>query len=250
VNAAIPFIRRTLNKRAEVPDRIGVAYKQVENAYVFYDVAPLNHLANDVPALCGVLMDHGKQTTDTAALAITPSRWVHIATLAVTVILFLAVSFAWPDLVSDPIKTFGTGGFFLTAFGLLFSIVEVMRTQSAALAAKEAARRAGDLARTPYNMRDVSECMTVIESVTHALNHGGSPRQQPLSRIIKLYTAVFQRTYADDTSPQRISLGVVQTYVAVKALKTGEHLLTQTLSEMLSDLAALGGQISLEVHEQ
>lgn len=195
-------------------------------------------------------MDHGKQTANTPALSVTPSRWVHIATFAVTVISFLTISLKWPALISSPIQTFGTGGFFLTAFGLLFSIVEVMRTQSAALAAKEAARRAGDLARTPYNMRDVSECMTVIESVTHALNHGGSPRQQPLSRIIKLYTAVFQSAYADDSSPQRRRLGIIQTYVAKKELKTGEHLLTQTLSEMLSDLSALGSQISLEIHEQ
>ncbi|MBB6503721.1 hypothetical protein F4693_000676 [Sphingomonas endophytica] len=195
-------------------------------------------------------MDHGTQTADIPAFAVTPNRGVHIVTFAATVISFLAVSLGWPELVGNPIQAFGTGGFFLTAFGLLFSIVEVMRAQSAALAAKEAARRAGNLARTPYNMRDVSECMTVIESVTHALNHGGSPRQQPLSRVIKLYTAVFQSAYADDGSLQRIRLGVVQTYVAVKALKTGEHLLTRTLSEMLSDLAALGGQIASEVNEQ
>jgi hypothetical protein len=177
---------------------------------------------------------------------VVPSRWVHAITGAATIICFFVTTTFWSSLLDGAVQAFGTIGLFITAYGVLFSIIEVLRTQSATVEAAKAARRAAARARTPYDMRDVSECMTAIETTLYAVQHGGAPRSQPLSRIIRLYTAVFEDRYANDKSPERVRIGIVHSYVPVKMLKKTDALLEKTLAEMLSDLAAKGGNITMK----
>lgn len=194
-------------------------------------------------------MNQSRASEQGANRRLTPSRWVHVITGLVTVACFLVSVLTWRDLLKDAVQSFGTVGLFLTAYGVLFSVVEVLRTQSATLAAGEAAERAANLARSPYDMRDVAECATTIETSIYAMQHGGVPRSQPLSRIIRLYTAIFDDRYDDDRSVERMRIGVVQSHVAVSQRSKKDMLLEQTLAEMLSDLSARGGHLIAKANE-
>ncbi len=187
--------------------------------------------------------------SDKADPFIPPSRSVHVLTGLAACVLFLASIWFWPSLMDGAGQAFGTVGLFLTAYGVLFSVIEVLRTQSATLAAGRAAERGATLARSPFDMRDVSECATTIEAALYALQHDGSPQSQPLSRIIRLYTAIFQERYDDDKSIERLRIGILQSHVAVKQRNRKDALLENTLAEMLGDISARGGKITNRVNE-
>lgn len=180
----------------------------------------------------------------------TPSRWVHVITALVTLVIFLGCIYHWEKLRSDASQTFGTVGLFLTAYGVLFSIIEVLRTQTFAIAAGREASRAANLARSPYDMRDAADCATMIEATIFALQNGGEPKTQPLPRIIRLYSAIFESQYRVDNSPERLRVGVVHTHIASGQRKKADRLLEQNLAEMLSDLSVKTATITEKVIEQ
>lgn len=165
-------------------------------------------------------------------------------------VAFLATALTWPPLVAGAVQSFGTVGLFLTAYGVLFSVIEVLRTQSLTLEVGRAADRAARTARGPYDMRDVSECATTIESTLHALQHDGTPRSQPLSRIVRLYTAIFQERYCDDQSSERIRIGIVQSHAMVGRRAKKDDKLEQALMVMLGDIAAKGGELTKEATDR
>ncbi|MGK2912303.1 MAG: hypothetical protein ACSLE1_21270 [Sphingobium sp.] len=90
----------------------------------------------------------------------------------------------------------------------------------------------------------------MIEAVLYALQRDSFPRSQPLSRIIRLYTAIFDEKYNDDRSLERARVGIVQSHVAAKQRDKKDALLEKTLAEMLSDIAAKSGTITTKVNEK
>jgi hypothetical protein len=172
-------------------------------------------------------------------------KHIHVVTGLALFAALLFSAYMWPALTESAVQSFGTVGLFLTLYGVVFSVIEVRRTKSASEKARIAAERTERATHKAYDIRDISECQTCLETAVHSLSHGGLPRVLPLGRIIRLYTAIFEDRYQDPLSPERRRISIIQSYHGSRvAVPKGDDRLQATLSEMLADLSAHGGRIA------
>ena len=172
---------------------------------------------------------------------------MHALTAALIVASGLLAVFLWPDLIKDDVNTFGTVGFFLTAYGVIFAIVEVIRAGAAADAAAKAAKVAAQRVEALYNIRNSAECQILIESALERLHEDGTMSASSLGRIVRLYAAEFSTSFEQDTSVHRLRMEMVNSFAfsqsqpAVRKLSNSDRL-KAALVTMMADLSASSNQ--------
>lgn len=169
------------------------------------------------------------------------SRWPHVA-IALVAIIGMIGSRAWPDLWKDQPTAFATIGFFVTAYGVAFAIVELLRTKAAAVLAASAARAAEAKVASLYDSRNAVECQTLIEGVLERLQEDGTLSSGSLSRIVRLYAAEFSDDYEREDSRCRRHVGMVSSFALAHgaggvAKPQGLKRLREALLNMVADLA-------------
>jgi hypothetical protein len=167
---------------------------------------------------------------------------IHWLAALLTTIVAAIVMWLIPALRHDAASSFSTLGVFLTLYGVLFAIIEVLRIQAAAALAAQAARDARELVQSAYSLRDASECLSCIDFALRGLDAGDSVPSAALNQITRLYAAEFQSELNDETSSQRRNIAMLQSYVNARrpgAPRSTQSLQT-TLMEMSSDLAQRG----------
>ena len=172
-----------------------------------------------------------------------PSRMVHVITALLTSLIGGIVIWYWPELIKDKATGLGTLGFFVTAYAAVFTIIEVIRAGNAALLAKDAARETAGRVEALHDARNAAECQTLIESALDRLNEEGTVSASSLARIVKLYVAEFSVSYAEETSPHREQVGMVNSYAFSFSQSKGVRLknsdkLKASLVSMMAEVSA------------
>jgi hypothetical protein len=175
------------------------------------------------------------------------SRWAHFVVALITVLLGFVTAWSWPGLVKDAPTAFGTIGFFVTLYGVVFAIIEVLRLKAAAELAMKAAKKAARRIEALYDARNSAECQTLIENVLNRLDEDGTLSASSLGRIVKLYAAEFSTTYELETSPHRTRVATVNSFAfAQRGSKlsriTSCDNLKAALVNMVEDLSASNGR--------
>lgn len=161
-----------------------------------------------------------------------------MAVLAVGLVLSLLV---FPSLLKDVPATFATITGFATLYGLIFTVIEVVRTKAAASEAADAADEARRAVASLYDIRDGSECLSLIETALSGIEREGTVQLALLARIVKLYSATFHEEQKDDGSPQRQAVAMVESYSLLakpKSAPTGR--LKGALMSMTTHLSSTG----------
>lgn len=172
-------------------------------------------------------------------------RSIHVGTALLTILLCVISSGIWPDLFKDKPTSFSTVGFFITIYGVVFTIIEVLRAKAMAEVAAETAVRTAKRVETLYDVRNLAECQTLIENALDQLHEERTLSSSALSRIVKLYAAEFSTTYAQTTSRHRQHIGMVNSFAfsgrtkSPKLANVGK--LKSTLVEMMAELSAANG---------
>lgn len=167
---------------------------------------------------------------------------VHFFT-AVFALSALTVSTHWRDLWKDTATAFATVGFFVTVYGVIFTIIEVFRTKAAAQQAADAAQAAEKRVESLYDARDSVECLTLLENALDRLHEDGTLSPSSLGRIVKLYAAEFSAAYSEETSPPRVRMGMVTSFAfahtnGVRGKFNNSDKLKGALIGMMADLSA------------
>jgi hypothetical protein len=175
------------------------------------------------------------------------ARSIHAIVAAIAIFICIIVIVIWPELSRDKATFFGTIGFFITIYGVVFTIIEVFRVKAVAKLAAKAAMDTAKRIETLYDTRDLAECQILIESALDQLHEERTLSSAALSRIVKLYVTEFSATYELATSPHRRHVGMVNSFAFVHAHSRLSKLnnannLKSTLVEMMAELSAASGR--------
>lgn len=140
------------------------------------------------------------------------SRWWHfLSLLIVTVSGFMAITFS-PDLWQDDLAKLGSVGFFVTLYGLLFTIVEVLRLNSLTQATSAVADKVYNVITNLSSIKEITECQAKIESALTSLDEGAFIPSTTMLSIVKTYSAIFYLEMKDDQSVYRKNSGLLESY--------------------------------------
>lgn len=140
------------------------------------------------------------------------SRWMHIIAFSACFIGAGGLIFLFPDLKKDQPTTLGTAGVFLTLYGVIFAIIELVRLKSASYLANKEARRVFDTVTNLVTAREIIECQTKIEIAVEAIDEKRAIPSASLCSIVKLYSQVFHNEVGDENSEHRRNRSIVQSY--------------------------------------
>lgn len=145
-------------------------------------------------------------------------RWrPHAVGLAACVALGAISFWRYPSLADDPKSTFAFVISWITVFALFVALIEILRAESAASLARQAAVSAKEGVEGLYFQRDLSECRICIENALKSLDENKSVAHSALSRIVFLYSSRFSREYENDSSEVRRHCLIVEGYVVTDA---------------------------------
>ena len=147
------------------------------------------------------------------------SRSIHIVVFLLILILSLIVGFIWPDLHSKPSDLMSFLGFWITVFGLLVAIVEIIRLGYTSKGIIRAADAAFNDLKLQMELQEVRSCLEIINISISDLN---ANKQIPLvliSRIKQVYISVFPTEIKTSGTTQHHSMLIVNSYAHVNSSK-------------------------------
>lgn len=173
------------------------------------------------------------------------NRMLHVVSL-VAVLLTAALSCAFaPELWTGRISAFSTFSGFATIYGVIFTVIEVMRARSASEMAKNAASSAHNAVLSVIDVKTLGECKVYISNSLIDLERDGWASTSVLARIIELYTAQFYAVYDIPDSPQRMAVAALQSHAASASGPLSGRSLTRlkkTLTTMLIHVTSASGE--------
>ncbi|WP_152976969.1 MULTISPECIES: hypothetical protein [Burkholderia] len=136
----------------------------------------------------------------------------HFVAFLGVVALTLLVASVRPSTFKDAPTSVGTIGSFVTLFGVVFAIIELRYTRTAAeLAAAEAARVRDAMSRT-ISIEHIVECQASIEAAIASLDAGTPAAPYVMAHIVKIYSRVFASEVEKDDSDHRKTRSLIQSY--------------------------------------
>ncbi|OAX85789.1 hypothetical protein A7D16_05785 [Xanthomonas nasturtii] len=149
------------------------------------------------------------------------------------------------DLYDGIPKTLGSVSAFLTVYGVIFALIELARTRSAAELAEQKASHVVSVIEDLMTAREISECQAAVESALEGIGRGEGISGSHIVRIIRLYSRVFPLEMKSDNSPHRRNRTILESYEfsAAEAVKGGVPKKTKrALLEISGHLAQEQGQ--------
>lgn len=178
-------------------------------------------------------------------------KYLHILTAVLVCIVGGISMWAEPKLIVDPPAKLGTLSAFLTAYGLIFTIIELLRTKNAALLAKEESKRVYKSMANILLAKDIEACKHLIRIASDACGRGEVVPAMIIIQIIEVYSKAFHdRVSALDSEYSKnveilglykfsVSVGVVNSAKGMKRARPNRTF--QALASMANHLAQLEG---------
>jgi hypothetical protein len=140
------------------------------------------------------------------------SKKVHLIAVALCFVVAVLVVVLFPGLRKDESALLGTAGAFITLYGVIFAIIEVLRLKSASKLAEDEARRVFDSVVNLVTAREIIECQTKIEHAVEAIDENRLVPSASLCGIVKLYSQVFHEEVGKEESEHRRHRSTVESY--------------------------------------
>lgn len=136
----------------------------------------------------------------------------HAAVFVVICLVGIILCILERDLLKDAPTTLGTIGSFATAYGVLFAVIELRRTQAVSLATKLAAEQVFTSVSGLITAREITECQSVIQMAVASLDEGRPIPSSTLHQIVKLYSQVFHKEMDNEKSGHRKNRSIIESY--------------------------------------
>lgn len=172
------------------------------------------------------------------------SRHVHVLTALVTLIAAFLTVTSIPTLWKDAASRFGTACNWATIYGLIFTVIEIVRAKNAANLVERASRLAVNELTTKYILQEISECRSLIGTSIDSADRDGSVSVSTLAHISQLYRAEFRDEVLKPDSEHRGNVNLIDSYIFVAhdlpkpERKAAARRLIVPLNKMASDLNA------------
>jgi hypothetical protein len=178
-------------------------------------------------------------------------KYLHFLTAILVFIIGGISIWAEPKLIADAPAKLGTLSAFLTAYGLIFTIIELVRTKNATLLAKEESTRVYRSIANILLAKDIEACKQLIRIASDACGRGQAVPAMVIIQIIETYSKAFHdRVSAQDSEYSKnieilglykfsVSVGVVASAKGVTRTKPNKTF--QALASMANHLAQLEG---------
>jgi hypothetical protein len=170
----------------------------------------------------------------------TTSKYIHFFTFMAFALGGLLLKYEVPTLVRDPPTTVGTVGTLVTIYGVVFAIIELIRMRTATKQAVEAARKVFDSFATLVTAREITECQVGIQIAVDALDECRAIPSSLIVQIVKLYSQVFHKELADETSLHRRNRSTIESY----SFNENSVLLTVSNNHTKRALTSVAGQLA------
>ena len=177
------------------------------------------------------------------------SKGIHGLTFFGTLGLLSLGAYRWPDLTRDPSATFDYIGVGLALYGLVFAIIEVIRTKSAVQLADKQVATFGRRLDKVYGVRGLVQCAALIENALRDADEVGYVSLSSLTRIATLYSAEFAHVRPEEDSHRAranaLSAHAHEAKVARKPTSKASGLLKAVLMEMAVEVAQADSRKSM-----
>lgn len=169
---------------------------------------------------------------------------IHLIAAIVLPLLGVVSAYWKPDLIKDAPTALGTIGFFATAYGVLFAIIELRRAKAASVLAKDEAERIFRAVTSLVTAREIIECQSTIKMAVSSLDEGRAISSSVLCQIVKLYSQVFHAELANEMSEHRKNRSFIESYSFnpnVGSMKSSSKKTNRALLSIASQLGELQG---------
>lgn len=173
----------------------------------------------------------------------TTSKNAHLYTFFLIFLAAYFLVYLFPDIWNSNVTKFATIGFFITFYGVVFTIVEVIRTKSATQLVSD---ESGKILRKVDNLaglRLLNECQAAIDLAIRVIDNRGKIPLSMLTTILKIYTEHFHKELEDPKSTHRRNSAMLQSFA--EASPKREKL--NNLSNIRRTFAAMTMEISTEI---
>lgn len=149
------------------------------------------------------------------------SKLAHVlVAIFITLVAGLSIWF-FPSLWRGESAKFGTLTGFFTIYGVIFAIIEVIRTKSAAEEAKDSTQKVLDHVEKLSGIRLLSECQTAIDLTVKCIDDGQTIPLSHLLKILKIYSQHYHEELQIATSEQRQNVGILESYAGARPHRGG-----------------------------
>lgn len=121
--------------------------------------------------------------------------------IGTTVVCVLCINFD-ASLVKDLSATLGTIGFFATAYGVIFAIIELKRAKSAAEFASSEVGRVLNSVTCLVTAREITECQALVQNLLGIIDDKMPVSTATINHVIRIYSQIF---FKDMKIPQSLS---------------------------------------------
>lgn len=140
------------------------------------------------------------------------SRLWHLLSLLIILLIAGAAINISVDLWKDNVSKLGTIGFFVTLYGLIFTIIEVLRLNSVSAETNAVAEKVYTAVTGLISIKEITECQGKIESALGSLDEGVCIPSVTMFNIIKIYSTVFHLELKNDQSVHRKNKAQLESY--------------------------------------
>lgn len=141
-----------------------------------------------------------------------PSKLDHLVSFLV-VLVVAVICFACDKELYDGIsKTLGSVGGFLTVYAVIFAIIELARTRSAAELAEQKVAEVVKVVEDLMTAREISECQAAVEYALDGITQTEGISGSHIVKIIRLYSQVFPLEMKDERSRHRKNRTILESY--------------------------------------
>ncbi|VVN10232.1 hypothetical protein PS664_03761 [Pseudomonas fluorescens] len=119
------------------------------------------------------------------------NRWMYLLIFFVLLVGAICFGFSYPALLENAVNFFGFLGFWITLYGLIVAILEIVRTGSVATQMALAAEVSHNSLRRQVEFHDAQGYIEMINEVLTDLDKKKAVKAASMARIKQCYIAIF-----------------------------------------------------------
>jgi hypothetical protein len=139
-------------------------------------------------------------------------RWIHFFSFLFVLVLGCVLCAYWPTMLKDSPTALSTIGTFVTIWGVMVAIAELIRLESAADASRQAAQRVFNEISRIDKVSQITQCEHLIKAANDCVDEKRHIPIAVIGQIITLYSGLFSAELSNNTSVHRFNRSMLVAY--------------------------------------
>jgi len=121
------------------------------------------------------------------------NRWIYLVILLLLLLGAFVIGNIYPSLLENPVNTLGFLGFWITLYGIVIAIFEIVRTGSIANQMAVVAKDSHNKLKRQIELQEIQDCIEMINSTLSDLQNRKAISIIFMTRIKKGYISIFSK---------------------------------------------------------